>query len=167
MVALQLTNEQQFLDALLKNNTFDNFLLEEATIFSLATFSIDGHINESLLKGDDEKRAMFEGCDCLPFSYLKKSFAAYFADPKLIHSYQLTMKLSTENLIRTIRAIDEKLSPADYAGLYMNFRMQNQLLTCTPGVSHLTFTMDHQVDRAWDHMTEVFLKQSGLEYEAL
>ena len=49
MLALELTNVKDFMNKLLKSETFDNFLLQEAVITSAASYVIDGHIHDGFL----------------------------------------------------------------------------------------------------------------------
>ena len=46
MIALKITNIKQFMGKLLGSETFDSFLLEEASISTYNTFFIDGHQNK-------------------------------------------------------------------------------------------------------------------------
>ena len=43
MIALQITSMKQFMSQLLAGDTFDVFLLEEATLTTAFTIQIDGH----------------------------------------------------------------------------------------------------------------------------
>ena len=43
MIALQITSTKNFMNHLLVADTFDPFLLEEATISTALTVTIDGH----------------------------------------------------------------------------------------------------------------------------
>lgn len=49
MIALQITSMKNFMNHLLVADTFDPFLLEEATVSTALTVTIDGHINQGLL----------------------------------------------------------------------------------------------------------------------
>ena len=46
MIALQITSMKNFMNHLLVADTFDPFLLEEATVSTALTVTIDGHINK-------------------------------------------------------------------------------------------------------------------------
>ena len=45
MIALQITSMKQFMNELLTGDAFDIFLLEEATLSTAITTTIDGHVN--------------------------------------------------------------------------------------------------------------------------
>lgn len=46
MLALQITSMKAFMNHLLVADTFENFLLAEATVSTANTYQIDGHINK-------------------------------------------------------------------------------------------------------------------------
>ena len=45
MIALEIASTKNFMKHLLSGETFDDFLLEECTISTANTYTIDGHIN--------------------------------------------------------------------------------------------------------------------------
>ena len=45
MLALKLTEVKDFMNKLLRSETFDHFLLQEAVIASAANYVIDGRLN--------------------------------------------------------------------------------------------------------------------------
>ncbi len=61
MIALQITSMKNFMNHLLVADTFDPFLLEEATVSTALTVTIDGHINKDFYPADER------GEDCIPW----------------------------------------------------------------------------------------------------
>lgn len=53
MIALQITSMKNFMNHLLVADTFDPFLLEEATVSTALTVTIDGHINKDFYPADE------------------------------------------------------------------------------------------------------------------
>ena len=53
MIALQITSMKNFINHLLVADTFDPFLLEEATISTALTVTIDGHINKDFYPAEE------------------------------------------------------------------------------------------------------------------
>ena len=53
MLALQITSMKQFMNHLLTQDTFDLFLLEEATVVGACTYQIDGTTRKEFY-GDDQ-----------------------------------------------------------------------------------------------------------------
>ena len=61
MIALQITSMKNFMNHLLVADTFDPFLLEEATVSTALTVTVDGHINKDFYPADER------GEDCIPW----------------------------------------------------------------------------------------------------
>ena len=53
MLALKIMSTKNFMNHLLVTDTFDNFLLSEATISTANTYQIDGHINKEFYSSQD------------------------------------------------------------------------------------------------------------------
>ena len=62
MIALQITSMKNFMNHLLVADTFDPFLLEEATVSTALTVTIDGHINKDFYPAEERS------ADCIPGS---------------------------------------------------------------------------------------------------
>ena len=61
MIALQITSMKKFMNHLLIADTFDPFLLEEATVSTALTVTVDGHINKDFYPADERS------ADCIPW----------------------------------------------------------------------------------------------------
>lgn len=61
MIALQITSMKKFMNHLLVADTFDPFLLEEATVSTALTVTIDGHINKDFYPAEERS------ADCIPW----------------------------------------------------------------------------------------------------
>ena len=57
MIALQITSMKNFMNHLLVADTFDPFLLEEATVSTALTVTIDGHINKDFYPADEDRKS--------------------------------------------------------------------------------------------------------------
>ena len=53
MKAFQLTEKKEFMNLLLRSETFDNFLLSEASIHAAVSYEIDGRLNESFFSSEE------------------------------------------------------------------------------------------------------------------
>ena len=71
MLALELTNVKDFMNKLLKSETFDNFLLQEAVITSAASYVIDGHIHDGFFSSEEISELGLTGYRLLPFRFLR------------------------------------------------------------------------------------------------
>ena len=71
MIALELTNIKDFMNKLLKTETFDHFLLQEAVLSSAASYVIDGHITNGFFSEGELEELGLTGLKMLPFSSLQ------------------------------------------------------------------------------------------------
>ena len=57
MIALQITELKTFMGKLLATTTFDEFLLQEATLQMGIGYVIDGHINKAFYQNEEDQSA--------------------------------------------------------------------------------------------------------------
>ena len=53
MLALKISSTKSFMNHLLVADTFDNFLMAEATVSTAHTYQIDGHINKDFFSSEE------------------------------------------------------------------------------------------------------------------
>lgn len=167
MLALKLTDIKNFMNQLLRSETFDHFLLQEAVITSGATYIIDGHINKDFYSGEEIEEYGLSDCNALPFSILRGSCFDLIKGKKPPSSFKFVFLLSPANLEKTLLSLHSSYSPRDISGIYLNLRYQNQLLTLTTGVSYAVFSQDKSLEHEWDSLVLRFLQQHNLAYEEL
>ena len=71
MLALKLTDIKGFMNKLLRSETFDHFLLQEAAIVTGASFVIDGRINKDFYTEEEKEILGIKDLSILPFSMLR------------------------------------------------------------------------------------------------
>ena len=145
-------------------DTFDPFLLEEATISTALTVTIDGHINKDFYPADER------GEDCIPwelqsFSKIKglcfdlikgKHTPLYFR-------FVLHMQPDKAAAMLTKAQVD----PDVIRALVLNIRYDGEKTVLTTGCAYQTFTMDKSADTAWDKALKKYLDLKGISYEEL
>ena len=129
---------------LLVADTFDPFLLEEATISTALTVTIDGHINKDFYPADER------GEDCIPwelqsFSKIKglcfdlikgKHTPLYF-------KFVLHMQPDKAAAMLTKAQVD----PDVIRALVLNIRYDGEKTVLTTGCAYQTFTMDKSAEK--------------------
>ena len=161
MIALKLTDIKDFMNKLLRSETFDHFLLQEAVIHSGASYVIDGHLNKEFYNQEELEELGLEQFRFLPFSMLRNNCFDLIKGRKTPTSFKFIFLLSPENLRRT------SFTENDITGIFLNLKYQNQLLTLTTGVSYTIFTPDKTLELQWDSLVQKFLKQNEISYEEL
>lgn len=167
MIALEITEIGLFMNKLLKSEMFDHFLLQEAVITSGASFVIDGHINKEFYSQEELDELCLSEVKCLPFSMLRTRCFDLIKGKKTPTSFKFVFTLSPDNMRRTIESSESSYSYEDISGIYLNLKYQNQLLTCTTGISYNTFSPDKSLEANWDELIKKFLYKHDVNYEEL
>lgn len=167
MIALELTNIKDFMNTLLRSETFDHFHLQEAVITSGATYTINGQITKGFYSNEEIEELQLEGCRFLPFSMLKMNCFDLIKGKKTPSAFRFVFLLSPKNMEKTIAAVSSSYTPSDVTGMYINLKYQNQLLSLTTGIAYNLFSTDKTLESEWDKMVIKFLKQHEIAYEEI
>jgi hypothetical protein len=167
MIALRLTDLKSFMNELLRTETFDHFLLQEAVIVSAATYVIDGHITKDFYSAQELEELGLAGCSVLPFSFLRGSCFDLIKGKKTPASFRFVFELSPENLRRTLESVHSSYTASDLSGVFINLKFQNQMLTLTTGISYRIFSTDKSLDVEWDTLVKKFLTMHQIAFEEL
>lgn len=167
MLALELTNVKDFMNKLLKSETFDNFLLQEAVITSAASYVIDGHIHDGFFSSEEISELGLTGYRLLPFRFLRGNCFDLIKGKKTPSSFKFIFSLSPENLHNTIEAASGSFTTNDVNGIFFNIRYQNEQLLLTTGVSYNIFSTDKTLENSWDAMMRKFLVNNNISFEEL
>ena len=167
MIALELTDIKDFMNKLLRSEVFDHFLLQEATITSSATYTINGQITKGFFSEDEIEELHLEGCRFLPFSMLRTNCFDLIKGKKTPSAFRFVFLLSPKNMEKTIASVGSSYNPADVTGMYINLKYQNQLLSLTTGIAYNIFSTDKTLESEWDKLVMKFLKQHEIEFEEI
>lgn len=167
MIALELTNIKDFMNKLLLTDTFDHFLLQEASITGGATYLIDGHISQGYYTEEELEELHLEGLSILPYALLRGKCFDLLKGRKTPSSFKFIFLLSPSNLENTLHSLDTVFTPQDITGIFLNIRYQNQLLTLTTGISYAVFSTDRSLETDWDQLVQKFLSQKGIAWEKI
>jgi hypothetical protein len=167
MIALELTSVKDFMNTLLRTDTFDHFMLQEAVITKDASYVIDGHITGSFYTEEELSELGITGYPMLPFSMLRSSCFDLIKGKRTPASFRFVFLLSPENLKSTLASVSSAYTPEDITGIYLNIKYQNQLLTLTTGISYRIFSTDKSLENEWDRLVLRFLLQHNITWEEL
>lgn len=166
MLALQITSMKIFMNRLLAGDSFDDFLLEEATISTANTYTIDGHINVDFYPLEERS------ADCLPYEFQPwseiKGLCFHLIKGKhtpLFFKFVLHLKpnKATELLSQQNCSIDSSQIKA----LVLNIRYDGTKAILTTGTAYHTFVMNKEADTIWDGALIKHLTDKEIEFEEL
>lgn len=157
------TDIKKFMNCLLIKETFDHFLLEEATITTYNTFTIDGHIQKDFYSTEE--------LNSLPdkmlstWAVIKPHCFNFIKGNKLPLRFKIILKASISYTEKLLNENPCGLSLNDIGGLYINVRYdskhslsgedtENASLDCISMASLNVFSMDKTLEKAWDKMCQ-------------
>lgn len=156
MISLRITHTKDFMQKLLSSEAFDSFLLEEATIQTYNTFSIDGHIQKEFYAGEEtEIPALDYG-----FSLWKDMKAVCFQFIKGKRT-----PLSFRFVLRLMPQYAEKIVNSQDTSLLLNIRYDGSAVTLITGTSYRTFQLTKEPEQLWDKTVRTFLTKKEIAYE--
>ena len=142
MISFTLDTKKCMAELLLRE-TFDNFLFIEGEITTFNKFSIDSHSAWHMLR---------EFC----FLLIKGKRTPL--------NFRFIFSLAKDEIRALIAEKQLDFQPDTVQGLYLNFRYDGALLTCTSGTSLNTFTMDKSLEHAFDQWIGEFFSAHGINW---
>lgn len=167
MLALQIKEVKTFMSRLLSSECFDSFLLEEATIQTYNTFTIDGHQNKDFYSKEElEDETLF------PYDYsLWKNMRGLCFDLIKGKKAPTFLKIILHLTPEASYTILEQGGGSSYASTLKAFvvtiRFDQNGLLLTTGTSLHTFLPDRTPDLLWDNAFKKFLTSKDIEFEEL
>ena len=145
------TDVKNFMSKLLIKEDFDNFLLEEASITTFNTFTIDGHIHKNYYTSEE-------------YEALRNTELSYWSTIKPI-CFELIKGKKTPSRFKIILKADENLvvkiseDSSNILGLYLNIKYEDGILNCITATSMKSFTLDRTIDDTWDKYIDTYINK--------
>ncbi|MCB7302694.1 DUF5721 family protein [Bariatricus massiliensis] len=155
------------MNKLLLQSTFDSFLFIEGEITTFNTFHIDGRLKKEFFRQDEEASASVMEREYSLWKDVREYCFSLIKGRRTPLGFKLVFSLSAPNIERLLAQEDIPFTLSDVQGLYLNFKYNGTVLTCTTGTSMHTFTMDKSLEQAWDKMVQKFLTKHEIPYEGI
>ncbi len=165
MIALQIKNIKNFMSRLLASETFDGFLLSEASITTNNTFFIDGRQNKEFFTEEEWEDTTIRPYD---YSMWKDMKSLCFHLIKGTHTpvgFKFILYL-IPSYVESILSDDSVTVPiSEVKALVLNIKYDQTGLTITTGTSLKTFLPDKSADIFWDKYIKLFLEKAAIDYD--
>lgn len=166
MLALQITSLKILMNQLLVGDTFDIFLLEEATISTANTYTIDGHVNADFYS-PAEQDTDAPSYDLRPWSELKGLCFQLIKGKRTPLFFKFVFHLKPENA-RALWEQQNGTTDLDMPrAMVLNLRYDGTGAILTTATAYHTFVMDKTADIIWDKAVMKYLSQKGIQYELM
>ncbi len=165
MIALKILKQKNFMAKLLTTELFDNFLVEEVTIDTFNTFTIDGRINKEFFKNSEEPIEALNS-EFSTWSRIRPIALSLIKGKQTPLGFKFILHLSETDKLTLLQDADMDISP-DQISLGINLRFSQGEVIITTGVSYNIFTLDKSAEKAWDEYIPSFLESNGIEADLL
>ncbi len=156
-----------FMNHLLVADTFDNFLMAEATISTANIYQIDGHINKEFFSTEalNEPTAfpyefsLWKDMKPLCFNLIKGKRTPLF--------FKFVLHLKPEQVGKLMAAGNCNITAEQIKALVLTIKYDGTHAILTTGSAFHTFLMSKEPDALWDKSLQQFLARKGIDYEIL
>ncbi|MBP5734064.1 MAG: hypothetical protein J6W66_09615 [Lachnospiraceae bacterium] len=166
MIALQITSMKQFMNELLTGDAFDIFLLEEATISTAITISIDGHVNVDFYPIAERTPELLP-YEYQPWSEMKGLCFDLIKGKRTPLNLKIVMQLKPDKVKAMLEKEKLASKAASLKSLVLTIKYDGGKAILTTGSSYQTFVMDKTADVVWDRQISKYLAMKGIQFEIL
>lgn len=140
-----------FMNEFLKGNAFDFFGVKKMEVFSVAKFETDGKINPDFLpKGEERDYCLWSELKPYAFSLIKGRIK-----PRVFKTVLAFPEGSLEKIHENA------------ASLHLTVAFENDRVVFLTGTAQKNFSLDKEVDNAWEGFVKKFFAKLGYECETL
>lgn len=167
MIAIEITELKPFMNTLLLKETFDSFLLEEATLKTAQTFLVDGHINKEFYTKEELENTDIANREFSTFGSLRPFFLSLVKGNHTPVYFKFVLHASESYTTKLL--LRHQLTPENLQlkSLILNIKYDGMKLVCTTGTAYHTFVMDKTVDTIWDKALKTSFQSMGISFEEL
>lgn len=165
MLALNITDVKDFMNKLLIGEVFDHFWLNEATITTYNTFSVDGKLRQDFFDSDVREALEQSARTYSLWKEVKPFCYSIIRGKRTPLSFKIVFQLSHNKTAAVLASTDVGVAPENITGLYLNLQYKNKALLCTTGTSLKTFLPGKHLEQYWDGMVLDFFRQNEIIFE--
>jgi hypothetical protein len=170
MLALKFPDTKDLMKKLLTGDTFDTFLLSEASVTTFTTFVIDGTWHPDYYEPSSESPQQAGGeaaPSALSWKLVRPIVFQIIKGRHTPNSFRIVLRLADYNTEHLLHGSGLSIDPSQVGGLFLNLSYQNGEASCTTGTSMKIFTLDKSLDRIWDDMVIRFFRSRQIIIEQL
>ncbi|MCD2493599.1 DUF5721 family protein [Lacrimispora sp. NSJ-141] len=163
MIALKIPDKKDFTSKLFLQDTFDAFMVSQASFTTSITVSLDGSLHRDYFT--DAEWEEMEQHDFARWPLLKPLCYQIIKGRRLPEHFKIVFMLSRSNTEKLLSGTGLSIPVEQVGGLFLNVRYDQGTLQCVTGVAHSFFTADKSLDRAWDDMIRRHFRSREIFWE--
>ncbi len=161
MISVRISEQKTFMAKLLGSDLFDTFFLEQASIDTYNTFTIDGRIHRDFYK-DLSSTEEVPSDEFSRWSRIRPICLDLIKGKQTPLSFKFIL-LADEAVKRAVlEKADTALSP-DQISFGIGIRFVNGQVLVTTGTTMSIFTLDKSAEKAWDKYIPSFLENNSIK----
>ncbi|MCC8104547.1 MAG: DUF5721 family protein [Clostridiales bacterium] len=164
MRSFQIQDNLGFMKKLLTDDTFDTFLLSEASITTFVAFQIDGVFHPEYLGTAEAEQLGAEGSGYTLWRRVRPFFFELTKGKNTPLKFRIVFRLAPHNIGKLIMQNGLSISMDQVDGLFLSIHFDGKAITCVSGVSMKVFTLDKTLEHAWDEMLEKFFRREQIPF---
>ena len=167
MLALQISSTKSFMNHLLVADTFDNFLMAEATVSTAHTYQIDGHINKDFFSSDSAEELPSMPYDFSEWKDMKPLCFNLIKGKRTPLFFKFVLHLRPESVGKLLAAANCNIPAEQIKALVLTIKYDGSQVVLTTGSAFHTFVMSKEPDNIWDKALQQFLARKNIDYDFL
>ena len=167
MLALKISSAKNFMNHFLVADTFDNFLMAEATISTANTYQIDGHINKEFYSTEEPTDSTALCYDFAEWKDMKPLCFNLIKGKRTPLFFKFVLHLKPEAVGKLMAAGNSNISAEQIKALVLTIKYDSTQVVLTTGSAFQTFVMSKEPDTIWDKALQQFLARKSIDYELL
>ncbi len=165
MISLQIKNIRQFMNQFLAGDAFDSFLLEEATISTYNTFTIDGRENRAFYTSEEWEDKEIRPYEFTQWKKIRPVCFDLIKGKRTPTAFHFVLHLIPEYMASLLEKGETAVTPDQVKAFVLNIKYDGAALKLITGTSFHTFLMDRTPDTLWDNAVRQFLTKRQIAYE--
>ncbi len=167
MIALQIKNIKQFMNHFLAGDAFDSFLLEQASISTYNTFTIDGRENRAFYTSEEWEDGETRPYEFTQWKKIRPVCFDLIKGKRTPTTFHFVLHLLPEYTASLLEKGDTTVTPDQVKAFVLNIKYDGTSLTLITGTAFHTFLMDKTPDALWDRAVRQFLAKRQIDYEEI
>lgn len=167
MTAIEITGLKYFMNLFLMKETFDSFLLEEASIKTGQTYLIDGHINKEFYTKEEWENMSSDEKQFTSFAQVRPICYALIKGTHTPLSMKFVLHAGESYVQNLLQKHQLQMDESNLKALLLTFRYHNNQAVITSGTAYHTFVIDRTIDTIWDHEFKTSFQKLGIPFEEL
>ena len=153
MVSIKINDKDNFMNALISGQIFDDFNMTECEIDTFVKYNIDGRINSDYFDTPYER-------DFVSWKDFKQYFTSIIKGDRAPGKIKLVLSIPKKGYEGFVNSNSLPIKPENISGLYMNINYSLKDLHIITATSLNIFTMSKDVDYAWDNTVKIILTKN-------